>query len=61
MIETIRKLVRAAKDQDLEINECKTKYVVLNEQHKGQDVNLVVQRMAGITILKELAISIIRV
>ena len=43
LIEAIRKLVRAAKDQDLEINECKTKYMVLKKQQKGQDANLVVR------------------
>ena len=54
LIEAIGKQVR-----DLEINESKTKYMVLNEQQKGRDANLVsVQRMATITILRELEISI---
>ena len=49
LIEAIRKLIRAAKDQGLEINECKTKYMVmvLNEQQKGQDANLVVSAENG--------------
>ena len=32
LIEAIGKLIKAAEDQGLEINECKTKYMVLNEQ-----------------------------
>ena len=31
LIEAIRKLVRAGKDQGLEINECKMKFMIVNE------------------------------
>ena len=47
MIEPITKPVRAAKHQDLDINECKTKYMVLNEQQKGRDANSVVNAENG--------------
>ena len=47
VIEAIMKLVRATKDQGVEINEFKTKYVVLNEQQKRQDANLAVSAENG--------------
>ena len=47
MIEKIGKLLRVAKDKGPEINECKTKYVVLNVQQKGRDANLVVSAVNG--------------
>ena len=47
LIEAIRKLVRAAKDQGPEINECKTKYKIVNEQQKGLNANLAVSAENG--------------